>query len=72
MYSVPLTIALCPLQRLHTSVSESARSTSVDRSATEVMLARGMELPYTLSGAIEIIWRSGSIRARTMVKRPAR
>jgi hypothetical protein len=72
MYSVPLTIVLCPDHRLQASVGESARFTTMDRSGCASIVLRGIVPPLTLIRDMGFIDNMGSMMARTKAKMPNR
>lgn len=72
MYSVPLTIVLCPAHRLHASVEVSSRFTTIDCSGCASIVLRGIVPPRTPSREMGFMERIGSIIARTKANTPRR
>jgi hypothetical protein len=71
MYNVPFTTVLCPDHRLHASVGESARLTTMASGFASTVL-RGIVFPWTPSGVSPFIETKGSMMARTKANIPNR
>lgn len=72
MYSVPLTIVLCPAHRLQASVGLLSRFITKECSGCASIVLRGIAPPRTPNREIGLMERIGNMIARTKAKMPNR